>query len=57
MSKLEELIQKLCLNGVEYRPLDEVVSFNRGKAITQKNIKTGEIPVIAGGQKPDYFCN
>ena len=40
MSKLEELIQKLCLNGVEYRPLGEVVSFNRGKAITQKNIKT-----------------
>lgn len=57
MQKLEELIQKLCPNGVEYRPLGEVVSFNRGKAITQKDIKAGEIPVIAGGQKPAYFCN
>lgn len=57
MSKLEELIQKLCPNGVEYRPLGEVVVFNRGKAITQKDIKNGEIPVIAGGQKPAYYCN
>ena len=57
MSKLEELIQKLCPNGVEYRPLGEVVVFNRGKAITQKDIKNGEIPVIAGGQKPAYYLS
>lgn len=57
MSKLEELINTLCPNGVEYKPLGEMVTFNRGTAITQKEIENGEIPVIAGGQKPAYYCN
>ncbi len=57
MSELENLIQRLCPDGVEYKNLGEVVTFNRGTAITQKDIQSGDIPVIAGGQKPAYYCN
>ena len=57
MSELEKLIKELCPNGVEYKPLGEVVAFNRGTVITQKDIEIGAIPVIAGGQKPAYYCN
>ncbi len=54
---IQRLIQEYIPNGVEYKALGEVVTFNRGTAITQKDIQSGEIPVIAGGQKPAYYGN
>lgn len=57
MSKLQELIQKLCPNGVEYKKLEEVCEFQRGNTITAKDAIAGNIPVIAGGQKPAYYHN
>ena len=36
MSKLEELIQELCPDGVEYKKLGEIVEYQRGKSITKK---------------------
>ena len=57
MSKLEELIQELCPNGVEYKKLGEIVEYQRGKTITKKNIIEGDIPVISGGQQPAYYHN
>ncbi len=54
---IQKLTQEHCPNGVEYKALGEVVTFNRGTAITQKDIQSGEIPVIAGGQKPAYYGN
>ena len=57
MSKLEELIQELCPNGVEYKKLGEIVEYQRGKSITKKNVTEGDIPVISGGQQPAYYHN
>lgn len=53
MSKLQELINKLCPNGVEYKPLGEVCEIKTGKGIT-KNDATGggNYPIISGGQTP-----
>lgn len=59
MSKLQELIQKLCPDGVEFKRLgdQQVCVMQRGTVITKNNIITGEIPVIAGGKNPAYYCN
>lgn len=40
---------------VEWKKLGDVCEFKRGKSITKKNVKEGNIPVIAGGQKPAYY--
>ena len=37
--------------------LGEVAEFKRGKTITQKDTKVGNIPVIAGGLEPAYYHN
>lgn len=55
MSKIDELIQELCPDGVEYRNLGAVVQFRRGTTITKQETTPGNIPVVAGGQKPSYF--
>ena len=57
MSKLDELIQELCPDGVEYKKLEEIVKYQRGKSITKKNVIEGDIPVISGGQQPAYYHN
>ncbi|MGO1788182.1 MAG: restriction endonuclease subunit S, partial [Sphingobacterium sp.] len=57
MSKIEELIAQYCPDGVEYRELGEVCEFKRGRTITAKSAVEGDVPVIAGGQKPSYFHN
>jgi type I restriction enzyme S subunit len=38
MSKLKELIQKLCPNGVEYKTIKETVGLNRGKRLTKSEL-------------------
>ena len=57
MSKLEELIKEFCPNGVDYKKLNEVCTFNRGTSITSKDANEGNIPVISGGQKPAFYHN
>lgn len=37
--------------------LSDICELKRGTAITKKDIVEGNIPVIAGGQKPAYFHN
>ena len=37
--------------------LREYVELKRGTSITKKDVSNGNIPVIAGGQKPAYFHN
>ena len=37
--------------------LGELVCFKRGKTITKKEIIEGNIPVVAGGTEPAYYCN
>ena len=57
MSKLEELINELCPNGVIFKALKEISEMKRGTSITRKDIIEGEIPVISGGKIPAYYCN
>ena len=56
-SKIGKLISLCCPNGVEFKKLGEVCKFRRGSSITKKDVTGGDIPVIAGGQKPAYYHN
>jgi len=57
MNNINTLIAQLCPDGVEFRELGEVCKFQRGTSITQKDVTDGNVPVIAGGQKPSYYHN
>ena len=57
MSKLKDLIDRLCPDGVKYFKFGDVLDFRRGQTITEKDSIPGEYPVIAGGQKPAYYHN
>ena len=57
MSKLQELIQELCPDGVEYKALGEVCEMQRGTSLTKANSVEGEYPVISGGKEPAFYCN
>ena len=47
MSKLQELIQELCPNGVEYKKLGEIVIIKNGR--DYKHLGKGNIPVYGSG--------
>lgn len=57
MTNIEQMIQNLCPNGVEFKKLGEVCDMKRGSTITASQAVAGDIPVIAGGQKPAYYHN
>ncbi len=57
MSRIDQLVAELCPNGVVHYELQDVCTFRRGKGITSKDIIHGDVPVIAGGQKPAYYHN
>ncbi len=53
MSKLKELIDRLCPGGVEYKPLGEVCNILRGKRLTKTEmVHDGIYPVYHGGLEP-----
>ena len=50
MSKLEELIQRYCPDGVEYKPLSSIC----------KSIRTGKLnanAMVDGGNYPFFTCS
>ena len=60
MSKLQELIQELCPDGVGYRKLGEVCEIKRGVRITKAQVLQegeGKYPVISGGMNPLGYLN
>ena len=57
MNKLEELIQKLCPNGVEYKKLKDITVMKRGTSLTKKDSIVGNYPVISGGREPAFYCD
>ena len=59
MSKLEQLINELCPNGVEWLPLGhkDVSIMKRGTSLTKSNSIEGCYPVISGGKTPAFYCN
>lgn len=53
MSKIEELIERLCPNGVKYRKIEDVAIIKRGDRITKRDLKEeGSYKVISGGVEP-----
>lgn len=57
MSKLQQLLETLCPDGVEYKMLADVCTYKKGTSITKQQIVHGNIPVIAGGTTPAYYHN
>ena len=57
MSKLEELIQQYCPDGVEWKALGEVTTMKRGTSATKGIMQEGNIPVISGGRQPAFYCS
>ena len=49
MSNLEELIEKLCPDGVEYKTVGEIANISRGKVMSKDYLKNniGEYPVYS----------
>ena len=43
--------------GWEKKRVGDIAEFKRGKTITKKEIVEGNIPVVAGGLEPAYYCN
>ena len=51
MSRLKQLIDELCPNGVEYRTLGEIgTDFYRGVGITREQIKDKGTPCVRYGE-------
>ena len=53
MSKLEELIQELCPDGVEYKTLEDVLTIKTGR--DYKQFGEGEVPVYGSGGIMTYI--
>lgn len=54
---IDNLIRTLCPEGVKRVRLGDCCVFQRGSTITAKDAVPGDVPVIAGGQKPAYYHN
>ena len=53
MSKLQELIQQYCPDGVEYKELSKILTIRNGK--DYKMFQTGNIPVYGSGGIMTYI--
>lgn len=50
MNQIEKLIEELCPNGVEYKPLGEVGTFSRGGGVQKKDFTESGVGCIHYGQ-------
>ena len=58
MSKIFDLINELCPDGVEFRELGEIADIVRGQRVTKAELQNdGKYPVVSGGIKPLGFLN
>ena len=55
MTKLEELIQELCPDGVEYKPLGDIATISRGGSFQKKDYTENGVPCIHYGQIYMYY--
>ena len=51
MSKIEELIEKLCPDGVEYKKIKETVGLNRGSRLTKSQLIVDGLYEVYHGSK------
>ena len=56
-TKVEQLIQQYCPDGVEYKKLEDVCLMERGTSATKGTMQEGDIPVISGGRQPAFYCS
>lgn len=58
MSRLDELIQELCPDGVEYRTLGELANISRGRVMSKDYIaeNTGDYPVYSSQTENHVEC-
>lgn len=52
MSKLDELIQELCPNGVEYIPIINLAEIGTGSHNTNEELDDGKYPFFVRSQTP-----
>ena len=57
MSRLEELLQTLCPDGVEYKKLGQVCTFIKGKGLSKNAKWLGDIPIILYGELYTTYGN
>ena len=56
MSKLSKLIKELCPEGVEYRPLGEIGSFERGRRFVKADaVESDGIPCVHYGELYTHY--
>lgn len=55
MSRIEELIAKLCPDGVEYRALGEIGTLVRGNGLQKKDLVDSGVPAIHYGQVHTHY--
>ncbi len=55
MSRIDELIQQLCPDGVEYKPLGEIGTFIRGNGLQKKDFVDHGVGCIHYGQIYTYY--
>jgi len=52
-----DLANQEASGSVTFSELGKVANVRKGETITSKTVKSGSIPVVAGGMKPAYFHN
>ena len=58
MSKIEDLINQYCPNGVKYKELSDVCQIEKGQQLNKNSLKNGgEFPVMNGGISPSGYWN
>ena len=55
MSRIDELIERLCPDGVEYKALGEIGTFSRGSSFQKKDFVDSGVPCIHYGQVHTRF--
>ena len=56
MSKLNDLINEFCPNGVEYKIVNDVCTILKGVQFNKENMaENGSYPVINGGVNPSGY--
>lgn len=56
MSKLQDLIQEYCYEGVEFKPIGRVCTIKKGEQLNKDKLKdNGKYPVINGGINPSGY--
>lgn len=55
MSRIDELIQRYCPNGVEFKPLGSIGTFVRGNGLQKKDFAESGVGCIHYGQIYTYY--